>query len=246
MLKRISLPLAFVTLGATHAAMAASTYDEGQWIATFKVGTSLIPKGSFQAAQSQGNVAIDRLQFDDIYDVGIGFGLELGYRVAPNLEPFVRVDYSQMRGDEVRIGQISTAGLVSPVRGDFDDMKSWSLDVGARYFFLDNSPVRPYLAAYVGADRADEVFSHLSVNGVPVDSGKERLLPRETRFNAGVEAGVSYQLAEKAALRFSVGADYASSRHEDSAAYDAIGLDHVRITEDSWTIPVDLGFSYQF
>jgi len=249
-MKRISIPLALVALGTAHAACAAGN-EEGRWSASFRVGAELIPHGTFQHGASAqgpgGTVELDSLTYDDIFRVGPSADLELGYRVLSNLEPFVRVSYAQMRGENARIGDVHpTVGSPTVIRANFDDMESWQIDLGTRLFFVDSGPLQSYVAAYVGADRAEELNAHVRVNGLLTPSSRETLLPRETRFAAGVELGVSYEITDAAAISLSVGANFRNARHESTHAYDALGIDTVRVTDQEWTLPIDLGVTWRF
>lgn len=272
MFRQCSIPLAFirplvtlcVTLGAAHAASAAG-YDEGQWVTTFTAGTSLIPYGTLQAGATgeladlgvvnpafAGNsavVAVDRLAFQDAFRLGPSLGVEAGYMTDSNVEPFVRLNYSQLRGRNTRIGEVTSAALASPatITANPGDLDSWALNVGARYFFTDaGAALRPFVSGYVGADRSEALYAHFAVSGVQADSGRELLLPRETRFDAGVATGLSYEVSDQAALRFSVGAEYAQSRHEESTALESLGLGPVRVADQRWSVPIDLGLTYRF
>jgi hypothetical protein len=263
MLRRTSLPLALVAIAAAPAAFAGTAGDS-PWSASFTIGTQLLPHGKFQSrhtstvanlgsinpalAGRSGAVVIDSLRIDDVYSVGPGANLELGYELTSRLSTFARLSYSQLDGKTTRIGDILVTGLtsLSSVRAQFDDMKSWSLNFGGQYFLTESTLVRPYIAGYLGVDRSDEVSAHIRVDGTPVQFGRERLLPRETRFDAGVELGLSYDFSDKGALRFSVGGDYRSQRHEDSDAYQSLGISRVRVTDQSWSIPIELGLTYKF
>lgn len=260
--KRISLSAALLTLAGTHATMA-SAYDQGQWVTTF-IGGARLPHGNFQDATAgslpdlgalngayAGNpatVGIDRLSFHDAFSAGPTFGIEAANVGDDNVQPFVRLEYSELRGRTQRIGELASPALASPaaIRGDFDDVNSWSLNVGTRYFFGDAGPVRPFLAGYVGANRTDEMRARFSVDGLTAGLGSEELLPRKTRFDGGVEGGVSFKLADQADLRLAVGANYVAARYKDTTALEPLGVSDVRMTDQRWSIPVDLGLSYRF
>ncbi|HWK75871.1 MAG TPA: hypothetical protein VNQ81_16465 [Povalibacter sp.] len=267
MFKRISASLALAALAASPLAVRTATaadYDEGQWVTTFTAGAGLITSNTFQSPASaaladlgrlDGSLAgqsatmrVDRLSFHDAFSVGPTLGIESGYLSNSGVEPYIRLDRSQLRGRNVRIGEMTSAALASPaaITANFDDLTSWGLDLGARYFFNEGGAARPYLAGYVGAERSDPLYAHFAVSGISADGGRQTLLPRETLFNAGVETGVSYQVSDQAALRFSVGADYRPARHEDSTAFESLGLGPVRIADQRWSVPIDLGLTYRF
>lgn len=261
--KRIYLSATLLTLAGTHAAMA-NAYDEGQWVTTFIGGARMVPHGNFQDAAAgsiadlgalngtyAGNpatVGIDRLSFHDAFTAGPNFGIEAANLGDGNVQPFVRLEYSELRGRTRRIGELASPALASPaaVRGDFDDVNSLSLNFGARYFFTDAGPVRPFLAGFIGANRTEEMRAKFSVDGLQAGLGDEELLPRKTRFDGGVEGGVSFKIADQADLRFSVGANYVAARHKDISALEPLGVSDLRMTDQRWSIPVDLGLSYQF
>lgn len=261
--KRIHLSAALLALTGTHAALA-SAYDENQWVTTFIGGARLVPHDNFQDAAAgalpdlgvldaayagePATVGIHRLSFHDAFTAGPNFGIETANLADANWQPFMRLEYSELRGRSRRIGTLSSPALASPaaVRGNFDDVNSWSLNFGGRYFFTDSGSVRPFLAGFLGANRTDEMRAKFSVDGLAAEVGSEELLPRKTRFDGGVEGGVSIKVADRADLRLSVGADYVAAHHKDVTALEPLGVSEVRMTDQRWSIPVDFGLSYQF
>ena len=141
------------------------------------------------------------------------FSVETGYLSESSLEPFLRLSYSRLEGRNTSIGSIAVPALDSAtaIGANFDDMKSWALNLGARYFLSDTGTVRTYLAGYVGADRTDALRADLRLSDTLVS--REELLPRATRFDAGVEGGVSWKFSDQADLGLSIGAQYVDARH---------------------------------
>ena len=256
------VPVALAALGGTQVA-SANSYDEGQWITTFTAGSNLVSNGTFSSqtgatiadlggidpalAGQSGTVAIDHLQFNDAFRAGPSFGIEAGYMAQSNVEPFVRLSYSQLSGRNQEIGFITSPALDSPVpiHADFGDMDSWGLDLGARYFLSDNGALRTYIAGYLGANRIDALHAHYTVAGMPA-SPREEILPQVTRFDAGVEGGVAWQVSENADLSLSVGAQYVDARHEQTDAFAPIGIDEVSFTDQRWSLPVNFGVNFKF
>jgi hypothetical protein len=252
MFSKISVfPVALMALGASQLA-SASNYDEGQWVTTFMAGSDLVAQGSFnpQIARSVaglGTTTVDHLQYRDAFKAGPAFGIETGFMSQSNVEPFVRLSYSQMQGRTTSIGIITSPALDSQTRvsANFGDLDSWALDLGTRYFLTDTGAVRTYVAGYLGADRLDPLHARLAIGDVP-GSVSEEFLPRETRFNAGVEGGVAWQLSDQAGLTLSVGAQYLDARRAQTAAFAPVGIEEVSFTEPRWSIPVDLGVNFRF
>lgn len=245
------LSVALLSLGGTGLASAAG-YDEGQWVTTFLAGGTLVPQGSFSPQRRAdvdglGTTTIDHLQFRDAFRAGPSFGIETGYMMESSVEPFLRLSYSQMQGRSTTVGNITSPALDTPgeISANFDDMDSWALNLGTRYFLSDNGTVRTYVAGYLGADRMDALRARVGFTGLPTES-REIFMPEQTRFDAGVEGGVSWQLSDQADLRLSLGAQYVDARRTQSNAFAPVGVNEVSFTEPRWSVPVDLGVNFRF
>jgi hypothetical protein len=66
------------------------------------------------------------------------------------------------------------------------------------------------------------------------------------RFDAGLEGGVNFQLASNADLRLPIGANYVDARKTTTQAFAPLGVDAVQMTEQRWSVPIDLGVNYRF
>ena len=251
MISKISVfPVALVALGLSKLA-SASNYDEGQWVTTFMAGSELIPTDSISPhvrtdVGDAGIATLDNVQVKDAFRSGPSFGIETGYMTQSNLEPFVRLSYSKLEGRNADIGSLEAPGLdtAAAIGADFDDMTSWALNVGTRYFLSDSGTVRTYVAGYLGADRMDAMTADISIAGAPV--AREEFLPSATRFDAGVEGGLAWALSDQADVGLSIGAQYVDARKETTNAFAPIGLDQVRFEDPHWSVPVNLGLNFRF
>lgn len=251
MILKISVfPVALVAVGLSKLA-SASNYDEGQWVTTFMAGSELIPTDSISPhvrtnVGDAGVATLDNVQVKDAFRSGPSFGIETGYMTQSNVEPFVRLSYSKLEGRDASIGSIEAPGLdtAAAIGANFDDMKSWALNVGTRYFLSDSGTVRSYVAGYLGADRMDAMTADISIAGAPVS--REEFLPSATRLDAGVEGGLAWALSDQADLGLSIGAQYVDARKEMTNAFAPIGLDQVRFEDPHWSIPVNLGVNFRF
>ena len=189
---------------------------------------------------------LDSLRVNDAFRSGPSIGIEAGYMSQSNIEPFVRLSYSKLEGRNTSIGSVEAPdlGTAAAIGANFDDMKSWALNLGTRYFLSDSGTVRTYVAGYLGAERMDAMRANLDIAGVPVS--QEEFLPRATRFDAGVEGGLSWALSDQADLGLSVGAQYVDARKEMTNAFAPVGLDQVRFEDPRWSIPVNLGMNFRF
>jgi hypothetical protein len=252
MISRASLlPIALVGLGAAGAA-SASTYDEGQWVTTFMAGGDFQPQGTFSPhiqadVDGVGTTTLDHLQFRDAFKTGPSYGFEAGYMMESNVEPFVRLSYSRLNGRTTTMGNITSPALDSPaeISANFDDMDSWSLNLGTRYFLTDSGTVRTYVAGYLGADRIDSMRARVGFTNLPEET-RDIFMPQQTRFDAGVEGGVSWAVSDQTDVRLSLGAQYVDARRSHTNAFAPVGIDEVNFTEPRWSVPIDLGVNFRF
>jgi hypothetical protein len=256
------LPLALVALGGARLASAAN-YDQGQWVTSFTAGSNLVSTGTFTSQMigtaDLGNIdpvltgipvttTLSHLEFRDAFADGPSFGLETGYMAQSNLEPFVRLSYSEMRGRFTDIGQFDSPAFVSPgvLTADMDDVNSWALNLGTRYFLAETGTMRAFVAGYLGANRVDAMRATFAVGGSPETAVHEEILPQRTSFDAGAEGGVSWQIADQADLSLSLGAQYVDAHHSSTDAFAPLGIDQVQFSDQRWSFPVNLGLDYRF
>jgi len=254
------IPVALAALGGAGAASAA---DQGAWVTSFMAGSEFLENGSLNPhvtrdvadlgtidpslAGMSGQARIDQLQFHDAFRVGPSFSIETGYMAESNLEPFARVSYSQLSGQNTDVGILDSPSLDSPVpiHANIDDMNSWALDLGTRYFLTDSGAARTYLAGYVGADHTEALRARISIPGMSEPTSEE-ILPQATRFDAGVEGGVAWQVSDNADLSLSLGAQYVDARSEATNAFAPFGVEDVRFTDPRWSFPVNVGVNFKF
>jgi hypothetical protein len=262
MFRKISLPLACLALAGAHSAFAAD-YNEGQWVTSFMAGTELLGHATVFSGHTgttadlgrvdsdlegaSGTTTLGHLSLNDAFRVGPSIGIETGYYATENIEPFVRMQYSQLYGRDRQIGELTSPALSTPqgVRANFADQDSFALDVGLRVFGDQIGVARPYLAGYVGADRTQAMKANIEVNNVG-GLGQQELLPRKTRFDAGVEGGVDFQISPQSDFHLGVGAEYVNAHRESTDAFDALGIDSLQVSDRRWSFPIDVGVNYRF
>ncbi|MFL6576526.1 MAG: hypothetical protein ACJ8MR_07910 [Povalibacter sp.] len=261
MIKRFILSTSLIgAFGMVHVARASSL-DQGQWITTVTGGMSFTSNDTLQPS-ALGQVdagrfdpawagvpaiaSLDHIDFSDAFDNGKSLGFEAGYMSMKDLEPFVRLQRTQLNGNDLRIGSVELPDRVAPVSASFDDLKSWNLDLGVRYFFADTGRVRAFVDGYAGAVRNDSLNARVSVEGTPEPTVEERYLAQRTKFDTGLDGGVSLQVSDAADLSLSVGAQYVAGRQMDSTAVDSLGVNGGSVNDEHWSMPVNLGVSFHF
>lgn len=237
---------------------------EGQWRTTLSGGATFAPSvlmvpGIHAALVDLGVVdpmyagdsattTANRLSFRDAFRTGPIAGLEMSYGVSSRLEPFMRFDYQQFGGRDLAIGDVASAALATPaaISANFDDLRSSSLVIGARYFFLDTARLRPFVSGFLGANHTDGLRADLAAPALSVNLGRETILPAATRFTAGLQAGVGYAVNDQMDLRFSMGANYIASQKYLANALNALGISALDVNDRRWSLPAEFGISYRF
>jgi hypothetical protein len=262
MLKKFALPMTLAGLCATYTATAA--VGDGRWTTTIWAGPLFTPQRTMQPGASgaienigsldstlagdSGTTTVDRLSFRDVFRTGEALGAELAYRSGGNFEPFARLSFTRLGGKSVRVGELTSEALTAaaPVNVNFDEAKSAAITLGGRYFFAESGALHPFVTAFVGADHMDAVHADVAVVQLESRFDRQNVLPNTTRFQAGAEAGVSYQLGNSADLRFAIGAERVSAQRFDSKFLEPLGIDAIRISERRWSIPAEIGLNYRF
>jgi hypothetical protein len=98
----------------------------------------------------------------------------------------------------------------------------------------------------VGADRVDALHARLGISGGQQAVEREEFLPQQTRFDAGVEGGMAWQISNLADLSLSLGAQYVDARRSQTNAFAPLGIDEVSFSDQRWSVPIDLGLNYRF
>lgn len=263
MLKRTVLSMTIAGLCATHPGTALAN-DDSRWATTVWVGPLFAGHDTAQFAAVGGladlgtldpsfaadsaTTTIDGLSFRDMFRTGATLGGELTYRMSPSFEPFARLGFSRLGGKRLPIGTISSEAFASPapVSVNFDQAQSTALSLGARYFFLNSGALHPFVSGYVGADHLDALHADVAVAALARRFDRATVLSNNTRFVAGVQGGVSYDLSPGADIRFSIGAERLSAEELESKFLEPLGIDAIRVSERRWSVPAEIGINYRF
>lgn len=257
-----TLSLTVCALLARGVAMAQPA--EGSWETTFSAGIDGIPRETLLRPDTTpiadlgmvdpvltghpGTLTFEHLAFHDALRIGPQFAVESGYWASHDFEPFVRFDYTQLRGKTFDIGNVSSPALTTaaPIRADFDNRDAESLALGSRYFFTSSETFRPYVTGFIGLTHQNALRADLGASGIGLASESAVLLPSATKFDAGAETGLSYAMTDRADLRISAGAQYLAGSDRRSTAFERFGLGPVDLQTPHWTVPVNIGVSYNF
>lgn len=262
MLKKLALPMTLAGICATHSGSAQA--DDARWATTIwagplftghdtaQFGTSggLADLGSLDPAFSEDSAttSIKGLSFHDMFRTGETLGAEFAYRASDAFEPFARVSFSRLGGRATTIGTLDSEAFTAAtdIRANFDSQQSSALTLGARYLFAASGSLHPFVSGYVGADHMDALRANVTVPLLTQRFDRETVLPNNTRFIAGAQAGLSYDIGSNADLRFSIGAERLSAQELESKFLTPLGIDAIKVSEQRWVLPAEIGINYRF
>ncbi|HZF16609.1 MAG TPA: hypothetical protein VE046_11760 [Steroidobacteraceae bacterium] len=263
MLKKYALPMTLAGFCATHA-VAASAADDGRWSTTIWAGALFNPGGTMQFATTgsiadlgtldpgfadeSASTSIRRLSFPDVFRGGETLGAEFAYHTGESLEPFARVSFSRLSGRRTTVGDITAEALASPaaISVNYDESNSAALTLGANYFFAESGIVQPFITGFIGADHADALHADVAVDSFGHDFDRQTVIPKNTRFVAGLQGGVSCRLGQSSDLKFSIGAEHVAADDIESTFLGPVGVSAIRIDQSPWSFPAEIGLNYRF
>lgn len=249
---------------SSFACAAAKAESSDDWKTTISLGSSFGTTRQLQGSTTglianmgtldpsltgeDGLTTLNRISTHDAFTAGPAVSLELSKLIDSSLEPFFRVRYTDLKGRDAMIGSIDHLGgaTTAPVLANFDDLKSTAFDIGTRYNFADSSRLRPFVGGYVGVTHTNALETSLAVNSPQYSVDNLTLVPSNTRFDTGVEAGIGVQLNNVSELNFSVGANYLDAKNVQSNAFQPLGIGQVSITDPRWSVPANIGVSLHF
>ena len=264
MFRRIYIPLGLVAIATAPAAFAGSGTDN-PWSIGFSLGSELIPSGGRwhsrhsttianlgtidpALAGQSGSVVIHSRTFKDAFRDGPAPSLELGYDLSSQFSTFARLSYAQLDGRTTDIGDIVVSGrsLPTAIRGKFDDVRSWGLDLGARYFLTDSSTVA---AVFRGLCRCRSRRAGARAHQRGWQAGGLRYRGTAQAADTlqrgrGVRRELRLLRAGRAALLGWRQLSRVAAQGVECLSGSRPG--RVRVSDQSWTLPLELGLTFKF
>jgi hypothetical protein len=192
-------------------------------------------------------IGFDRMKFDDIFHPKYSAGTELSYTFSPEVQTYGRFNYDSYSGHTRTVGELTSEnGAPSPVRANFGDLDTWSLELGSRYFIPTGLSFQPFAGAALGMTRVHSITASFDAPNDALALPSAAFTRSENRFSQSVETGIDMQTIPNLDLRLSVQADHIAAPHE---AHDAdladLGL-NTQHAGDQWNFPVTVGAIYRF
>lgn len=240
-----------VALGASAASQALPLGDRAS-VELFVGGNAGVP-GSFSDGSTRlqstadGDIAFDRIHFDDAYDHRYTGGAELDYAFDSRLSGFARASYAQFNGQKREVGALFGDDGRVPVNAQFEDNSTRQLDLGARYTFAPEARFRPFVGVALGAS---DLSATRAMIDNPTSGGATRveLAKGGTVFEQRVETGVQFSPMPNFDLRLTAAASHlGGQKASDDPNLALLGVAPSHSTVGArWDYPAELGAVWHF
>jgi hypothetical protein len=231
--------------GARDARAQAQT-DESRWVLDLGFGVEPSINGNVNSGvigTLQGQTAaILPNSYGDVYGTGIEFRFGGGYKLDKVTELRGMFIYQSADADLVRMGDLGASSLY----GQYDDYKSFALDLGYRHYMdLSTKSFRVYAEGTIGLGFISRINVLLAAPQSNAVFNNTDFYDRTAAFTWGVGAGVLFPVAEKVDFNVQMGLRHVSGLAEVD---QLVGTGLAEINNDSGrlTFPIVIGVRVHF
>ncbi|MBL8806106.1 MAG: hypothetical protein JNN22_04590 [Rhodospirillales bacterium] len=207
------------------------------------------------------------VSFGKLYEAPREFGLSFNYGILDLGEIFATARH--MRADPLTpiVGQVAantTAGVVGgsnfksfdEIRAKASAFAATTFEAGYRHYFRTNSSLMPYVAGSLGVTYLPAVDVDLMIRnastgvkmteGADFSIGKMRLFDRTFAPTAGVEIGITYNLADRMAIGFETGLRVTSRHRQNDADIQLPAAAGLNDSTERYSMPVRITGRFKF
>ena len=231
--------------GAAVAQTSGQTVDS-RWVVDVGVGVDPsidgnVNSGAIGTLQGLATAILPQ-SYGDVYGTGIGLHFGGGYVIDPQSELRAMFTWQSADADLVRMGDIGPSSLYA----QYDDYKSFGLDVGyRRYFSTSSRAIRPYAEAMIGiawVDGIDAQFAAPQANLVlPLTDFYHSTAAFTWNLNVGLLVPVSNSIDVSGSLGL---------RHVGGLSqvdqFAGTGLQDINNDTGRLTFPIGIGVRFHF
>jgi hypothetical protein len=240
-----------VALGGAAAAQAVPLGDRAS-VELFVGGNAGLP-GSFSDGSTHlqntttGDIAYDRVHFDDAYDHRYTGGAEFDYAIDSNLAAYARASYAEFNGERHEVGSLFGDDGRVPINAQFEDNTQRQLDLGARYTFSPEARLRPFVGLALGAS---DLSATRAMIDNPAEGGATRVMLAKggTVFEQRLETGVQFSPLDNFDIRLTAAASHlGGQKASDDPNLALLGVAPSHSTIGTrWSYPAELGAVWHF
>jgi hypothetical protein len=242
-LNRLLTATALLVLVPVAAANAQGV--EGTRSATIFVGTGLSLSGNainegVGTIDGKPSVLVEQAlsnHFSDALRLRFTGSKGLDY----NKEAFATLAYGKYNGTERIVGSVSGFPLLARL----SNADAFDLEGGLRYYLRPEGPLRTYVAGALGLRFLQATNATFRVVEVGLTLANQPYFEGSTLLIFGGDAGVSYDLSDKAALGIELGLRY-QGKPEAEPLFADPKLQGVNDTGSRWSLPISAFVSWRF
>jgi len=240
----VGLMVALPVAGGSVAHAQASPKDT-PWSAEFAIGWDNSISGNINSSGigtlNGQAVVITKNTYDDVYGTGLHIRFGGGYLLDDFTEVRATFSFQSLDADLTPMGDIG----VSRLYGQYDDYKSFGLDVGFRRYVDLQPGLRAYGEGTLGLAFIEETDVTLVAPGANFTGDVTDFYDQTAAFTLGGNAGVVLQMSSNIDMFGQVGIRWVSGM----SAIDNLegtGLDTINDKSGRWTMPFLTGVRVRF
>jgi hypothetical protein len=195
-LYRLVLPLAM--LAVTADARAQGVTNASRWFVDFGIGfapsiNGNVSSGAIGILQGQAAAFLPQ-SYGDVYGTGIDWRIGGGYTLDETSEVRGILTWQSADADLVRLGDIGPSSLYA----QYDDYKSFALDLGyRRYFQLSSSNIRLFGEGTIGVGIIDSIGVHFAAPQANIVFPVTNYYDRTAAFTLGFGFGALLKFSDR-------------------------------------------------
>ncbi len=158
-----------------------------------------------------------------------------------NKEAFVTLAYGKYNGTERIVGSVS--GF--PLRARLSNADAFDIEGGLRYYLKPEGPIRTYVAGALGVRFLHATDATFRVTEVGLTLANLPYFKGSTLFLFGGDAGISYDVSDRAAVGIELGLRYQGKPGAEVLFADP-NLQGVNDTGSRWSLPISAFLRVRF
>ena len=244
--KRVIVAVAVLAaLSLAAAAQAQPSVMDRRWSAEVGLGwdnsiSGNINSGAIGTLNGQ-TVVVTPNSYADVYGTGFHLRFGGGYLIDEISEVRAVFTYQSIGADLTAMGDFG----VSTLYGQYDDYKSFGLDVGFRRYFDVNPKMRPYVEGTFGLGFITEIDVVLSAPTANFTGTATDFYDRTAALSFAGNAGAVWQLSDRWGAYGQIGLRWMSGLSQiDNLA--GTGLETINDDSSRWALPVTVGVRVRF
>jgi hypothetical protein len=231
---------------AAAAAQAQAQPAESRFVIDVGVGVDPSINGNVNSGAIgtlQGvATAILPQSYGDVYGTGIGLHFGGGYLFNQQSELRAMFTWQSADADLVRMGDIGPSSLYA----QYDDYKSFGLDVGYRRYFMTSSrAIRPYAEAMIGIAWVDGIDTQFAAPQANLVFPTNNFYHSTAAFTWNLNVGVLVPVSEYVDVGAQLGLRHVGGLSQVDQ-FVGTGLQDINNDTSRLTFPIGIGVRFRF